>query len=142
MYNQNILKEEERIMKKLIVVALILVLTAGVVYARGYEVQKRAGEFDVAVSIDRNPPVTGDNNVSIVVKNASGKVVNDAKVKLEYGMPAMMGMPAMDYKTDAALAGSEYKAVMNLSMSGSWNIVVKIIKAGKTASMKFTIDAK
>ena len=57
-------------------------------------------------------------------------------------MPAMPGMPAMNYKTDALLQGVEYKAVMGLSMSGSWNIAVKITKAGKTATLKFTVDAK
>jgi hypothetical protein len=51
-------------------------------------------------------------------------------------------MPAMNYKADAALKGGEYKAVMNLSMSGPWNITVKITSAGKTSSAKFSIDAR
>jgi len=129
-------------MKKLLVVALVLVLSAGVVYAKGYEVNKKAGEYDVMATIDRNPPVTGDNEISIVVKDAAGKNVKDAAVEVDYSMPAMMGMPAMNYKTDAVLKGDVYKAKMELSMSGSWNIAVKIVKAGKTATMKFTIDAK
>jgi len=29
-----------------------------VVFAKDYEVKKKAGEFDVVVTIDRNPPVT------------------------------------------------------------------------------------
>jgi hypothetical protein len=56
-------------------------------------------------------------------------------------MPAMSGMPAMNYKTNAELKDNAYKAKINLSMTGSWNIAVKIIKGGKTASMKFSIDA-
>jgi hypothetical protein len=129
-------------MKGLGVVVLVLLLVAGIAYAKDYEVKKKAGEYDVEVKIDRNPPVVGDNNVSIEIKGASGHHVRDAKVVVDYGMPAMPGMPAMNYKTDAELKGDLYKAKMNLSMSGSWNIAVKITREGKTSTMKFTVDAK
>jgi hypothetical protein len=129
-------------MKKIVAAVMVVLLAAGAVYAKGYEVQKKAGEYDVLVVIDRNPPTTGDNAVTVTVKDATGAIVKDAQVKVDYSMPAMPGMPAMNYKTDAILKGNEYKAVMGLSMGGSWNIVVKITKAGKTSSLKFTIDAK
>jgi len=129
-------------MKRLGLVVFVLLLVAGIAYAKDYEVKKKAGEYDVEVKIDRNPPVVGDNNVKIEIKDSSGKYVTDAKVVVDYGMPAMPGMPAMNYKTDAELKGDEYKAKMNLSMSGSWNIAVKITRAGKTSTMKFTVDAK
>jgi len=129
-------------MKKSILIVLAIVLAAGAAYAKGYEVQKKAGEYDVTVAIDRNPPVTGNNGISILVKDPAGKAVRDAAVKVEYSMPAMPGMPAMNYKTDTVLQGDEYKAVMSLSMGGSWNIAVKISKAGKTSTVKFTVDAK
>ncbi|MCL4476026.1 MAG: FixH family protein [Nitrospirae bacterium] len=129
-------------MKRLAVVTMVLLLVAGIAYAKDYEVKKKAGEYNVEVKIDKNPPVVGDNNIEIEIKDASGKYVTDAKVVVEYSMPAMPGMPAMNYKTDTELKGYEYKAKMNLSMSGSWNIAVKITKAGKTSTMKFTVDAK
>jgi len=129
-------------MKKAAVVILVLVMAASVAYAKGYEVQKKAGEYDVTVTFDRNPPIAGDNGVSIAVKDATGKIVKDAQVKVEYSMPAMMGMPAMNYKADAVLQGDEYKTSLGLSMSGSWGIAVKIVKAGKTSTLKFTVDAK
>ena len=129
-------------MKRLWLVVFVLLLVAGIAYAKDYEVKKKAGEYDVEVKIDRNPPVVGDNNVKIEIKDSSGKYVTDAKVVVDYGMPAMPGMPAMNYKADAELKGNEYKAKMNLSMSGSWNIAVKITRAGKTSTMKFTVDAK
>ena len=129
-------------MKRLAVFSLILLLIAGIAYAKDYEVKKKAGEYNVEVKIDKNPPVVGDNNIEIEIKDASGKYVTDAKVVVEYSMPAMPGMPAMNYKTDTELKGYEYKAKINLSMSGSWNIAVKITKAGKTSTMKFTVDAK
>ncbi|MEK7789670.1 MAG: FixH family protein, partial [Planctomycetota bacterium] len=86
-------------MKRLTVVTLILLLIAGIAYAKDYEVKKKAGEYDVVVKIDKNPPVVGDNNIEIEIKDASGKYVTDAKVRVEYSMPAMPGMPAMNYKT-------------------------------------------
>ena len=129
-------------MKKLVVAGVFLMLLAGIAFAKEYEVAKKAGDYDVVVNIDKNPPVVGDNRVVIEIKDASGKYVTDAKVKIDYGMSAMPGMPAMDYKTEAELKGSAYKAIMNLSMSGPWNIAVKITKGGKTSAMKFTVDAK
>ena len=128
-------------MKKLAIITLILILIAGIAYAKDYEVKKKAGEYDVEVKIDKNPPIVGDNNITIEIKDASGKYVTDAKVKVEYSMPAMPGMPAMNYKTDTELKGDEYKAKINLSMSGSWNIALKITRSGKTATMKFNVDA-
>jgi hypothetical protein len=129
-------------MKKLLLIGMAVLLSASVAVAKDYEVKKKAGEFDVVVTIDRNPPVTGDNGVTVSVKDADGKVVKDAKVVVDYSMPAMPGMPAMNYKADAVQKGDEYKAVMNLSMAGSWNVAVKISAGGKNGSMKFTIDAK
>lgn len=129
-------------MKRLVLFTVILVLVAGIAYAKDYEVKKKAGEFDVVVKIDKNQPIVGDNNITIEIKDSSAKYVTDAKVVVDYSMPAMPGMPAANYKADAELKGNEYKAKMNLSMSGPWSITVKIMKGGKTASMKFTVDAK
>ncbi len=128
-------------MKRSIVLTVVLLLVAGIAYAKEYEVQKKAGDYNIEVKIDKNPPIVGDNNITIEVKDSSGKYVTDAKVRVDYSMPAMPGMPAMNYKTDAELKGNEYTAKMNLSMSGSWNVAVKITRAGKTSAMKFSVDA-
>jgi hypothetical protein len=80
--------------------------------------------------------------MDIAIKDTSSKAITDATVAVEYGMPAMPGMPAMNYKTDAQLKGNTYKAVMNLSMGGSWYINVKVTRADKTQTMKFTVDVK
>jgi hypothetical protein len=129
-------------MKRMVVFMAVLMFTAGAAYAKGYEVQKKAGEYDVTVTFDKGTPVASDNEVVIVVKDATGKAVTDAQVKAESSMPGMPGMPPMNYKVDAVLQGDVYKATLSLPMSGSWNLAVKITKAGKTATMKFTVDAK
>ena len=121
--------------------ALVLVL-AGAVYASGLEVQKKAGDYNVEVRFDKNPPSTGNNGVEIAISDASGKSVTDAKVMVSYSMPAMSGMPAMNYRTEALLTGAKYAATLNLSMSGSWNVAVKIAKAGKSSAVRFNVDAQ
>jgi len=129
-------------MRKVLMIGLVMLLSSGVALAKEYEVKKKAGDFDVVVTIDKNPPVTGDNNVTVSVKDAAGKAVKDAKVVVDYSMPAMPGMPPMNYKADAMPKGDAYAATMNLSMAGPWNVTVKISAGGKTGSMKFTVDAK
>jgi hypothetical protein len=128
-------------MKRLAVVTLVVLMVVGVAYAKDYEVSKKAGEYTVDISIDRNPPVTGNNNMEIAVKDAAGKAVTDAKVVVEYSMAPMPGMPAANYKTEAALKGDKYKATMNLSMAGPWSVAVKVTR-DKTQTAKFTLDAK
>ncbi len=127
-------------MRKMAAIAMVLILIAGIAYAKNYEVKKKAGDYDVVATLDKNPPVAGDNLLTVAIKDTSGQAVTDAKVKVEYSMPAMPGMPAMNYKADAKLDGSQYKAALNLSMSGAWNVAVKITKGGKTSTMKFNLD--
>jgi len=129
-------------MKKILLSVFAVMMVFGIVYAKDYEVKKKAGDYDVEAKIDRNPPVVGDNHITVEVKDAAGKYVTDAKVVVDYSMPAMPGMPPMNYKTDAELKGNAYKATMNLSMSGPWNIAIKVTKAGKTSTAKFNIDAR
>jgi hypothetical protein len=93
-------------------------------------------------SIDKNPPIAGKNNMSVKVQDAQGKAVTDAKVAIDYVMPAMPGMPAMSYKANAALKGDSYKAEINFSNSGPWTVTIKISRAGKIERMKFSVDVQ
>lgn len=136
-----ILKKEKK-MKKIALFSVILVLVAGVAFAKSYEVTKKVGEYTVIASIDKNPPIAGENALTVSVKDASGKAVTDAKVKVDYSMPAMPGMPAMNYKADAVMKDGLYSAKLNLSMSGGWNIAVKVARGGKISTMKFNVDAQ
>ncbi len=127
--------------RKLTISVAVLLLIVGVAYAAN-TITKKAGDHTVEVTMDKNPPVTGKNNVDIAVKDKAGKAVTDAKVVVEYSMPAMPGMPPMNYKANAELKGETYRAVMNPSMAGPWNVAVKIARGGKTDTAKFTIDVK
>ena len=129
-------------MKRFVLAWAVVFLASGLAMAKDFEVTKKAGDYTVVVTIDKNPPTTGDNNLSVAVKDGAGADVADAKVSVEYSMPAMPGMPAMKYDTNAALAGKVYKTKVNFSMSGSWNMVIKVIRGGKTAQARFTVDAR
>lgn len=124
------------------VIAVALLFAAGVVYAKDYEVKKKADGYDITVLIDKNPPITGDNNMAVRVRDAFGKDIADATVKVEYSMPAMPGMPPMAYKATALLSGGEYKTKVNFPMAGAWNVVVKVTRGAKTTPVKMNIDVR
>jgi hypothetical protein len=115
---------------------------ASTAQAADFKVEKQAGDYSVTIVIDKNPPSTGKNNVAIEIRDKSGTAVADMKVRVEYSMPAMAGMPAANYKTDAKADGGKYTAVMDLTMSGTWNVVVKFKKSGgKIDKITFSVDA-
>ena len=119
-----------------------LLLPESLSLARGYEAKKKAGEYEVEIQIDRNPPVVGENNITIEIKDGAGKKVTDSKVLVNYYMPPMPRMPPMNYRTEAKLSGSEFRARMKLIMSGPWYVVVIINREGKTSTAKFNIEAQ
>jgi hypothetical protein len=132
--------QEVTIVKRFLIATLILMLTAGLAFAKAYEVNKKAGEYSVGIKMDKNPPAVGMNNMEIVITDKIGNPVKDAKVLVDYGMPAMPGMPAMAYKADAMNHGDTYHAALNISMKGPWYVNVKITHQGKAVSTKFTVD--
>ena len=132
--------KREEFMKRVTVILAVLLLAFGVAYAKDYTVMKKAGGYTVYVKMDKNPPISGKNQIEVSVQDASGAEIADAAVLVEYSMPAMPGMPAMNYKTKTEVKNKKYMATVDFSMSGAWNINVKITRAGKTHSVKFNVD--
>jgi YtkA-like len=128
--------------RRYLALPLVVFLVVGVAYARSYEVTKKAGAFETAVRIDRNPPIVGDNRIEIEIRDQDGKSITDASVLVNYYMPPMPRMAPMNYITDAKLTGDTYKATMNFIMSGPWIIAVKIDHDGKRSTAKFNVDAQ
>jgi hypothetical protein len=131
-------------MKRSIMIStLVLVLLVSVTaYAKDYEMTKKAGDYTVLITIDKNPPVTGKNNIAVGIKDGAGKDVTDATVAIDYVMPPMPGMPAMNYKAGVSLKDKRYVATLDFSMAGAWGITVKITRGGKTQSVKLNVDVK
>ena len=127
-------------MKRFATALIILLLAAGLVYAKDYTVMKKAGSYTVEVKLDKNPPITGPNKMEINIQDDKEIKVTDATVVVEYVMPAMPGMPSMNYKAKAELNGNRYLANVNFSMSGAWAVNIKITRAGKTQAVKLNVD--
>jgi len=117
-------------------------LGLGSASAATLELKKKAGPYDVELRIDRNPPVVGDNGLSLKIMDGNGAVLKDAKVLVNYYMPPMPRMAPMNYKTPAKLKKDAYTISMHLIMAGPWIIVVKITVGEKTTSARFQIDAR
>ena len=134
--------------KRFLELTLISLLIFSVLFMTGcqagnaYKATKTAGKYIVTLQMNHNPPVAGKNEATVNVKDQSGNAVTDAKVIVEYSMPAMPGMPAMNHKADTVLEGKAYKTTIDLMMSGSWTITTKINRAGKIESARFTVDAR
>lgn len=94
------------------------------------------------MTLDKNPVITGDNLITITVRDAYGKVIPDAKVKLEYSMPAMPGMPAMNYKASLVAQAGKYTGKLNFSTQGAWSVNIKVDALGKTDKTKLNIDVQ
>ena len=126
-----------------ILFSLCFVLLAAVADARNYEASKKAGDYDIGIVIDRNPPVAiGDNNLEIEIKDKDGKQVTDAQVLVNYYMPPMPRMAPMSYKTEARMKKGKYHATMKFIMAGPWYIAIIIHHGGKTSTTKINVDAQ
>jgi hypothetical protein len=111
--------------------------------AKNYEASKKAGEYDVEIVIDRNPPVAiGDNKLEIEIKDKDGKQVTDAQVLVNYYMPPMPRMAPMNYKTEARMKKGKYHATMKFIMAGPWYIAIIIHHGGRTSTTKINVDAQ
>lgn len=128
--------------KVLFIMIFILAFVADAPAAREYKAKKKTPDYAVEMRIDRNPPIVDKNRLTLEITDGSGRHVTNAKVTVNYYMPPMPGMPPMNYTTLAGLSGNRYVVMMDLIMSGPWNIVVKITRGGKTSTVRFAIDVR
>ena len=132
---------------KIFVPVILLVLLnfyfiPGIAHAGVFAASRKAGPYLVGIQIDKNPPIIGENNIEIEIKDAMGRTISDASVMVNYYMPPMPRMVPMNYRTDASFRGGKYRTTMNLIMEGPWYIAVKVNLAGKTSTAKFHIDVR
>jgi hypothetical protein len=128
--------------KMVIVGFLLLFVFLETVEARDYRVRKKAGGFTFDIALNRNPPVLGDNDIRIHIKDAQGNPVQDVRVLVTYYMPPMSGMPPMNYTIPTQLKNKAYCATMDLIMTGPWNIVIRLRNQGKWMKIIFPIDVR
>jgi Cu(I)/Ag(I) efflux system membrane fusion protein len=86
------------------------------------------GPYRVGVATSPDPPVTGENVLTLVVKDAAGRPVADAAVQVVVWMPAMGAMPYMESRGRVRAAGSGvYRAQYALAMAGDWEVGIRIL---------------
>jgi len=111
-------------MKKIVLFGVLMLLMAGVVYAKDYSVTKKAGPLEVTLKMDNDPVKAGsDNKTTIEVRDAAGSDLEVASVELYYFMPSM---PAMNYGAKAKREGNAYSADIKPTMPGEWKVDVKV----------------
>lgn len=90
-----------------------------------------AGGYTLQARLDPDPPVVGENALRLRVLDPAGKRVEGAHVGARAYMPAMGAMPAMEARGAADdSGGGNYHPSFNLSMSGNWDLTVRVEKDG------------
>lgn len=124
---------------------LVAIISAALIFgcSKGYESQKSVGDLTVALKADRYPLVKADNALSVIVTDATGKAITDAKVDVQYYMPPMPGMAPMEFSTPTTLKGSAYSFTVKPPMEGGWKVEVTVARPGKPAVMAtFNLDVR
>jgi len=131
-------------MKKMFLILMILVAVPSLqALANEYAEKGKAGNFNVEVKMDRNPPGRGNNDMRIYIEDKGRQPVTDAHVEVQYLMPSFPGRaPMMEYNTIAKISGTHYRAQMDLNMAGEWTVILSVARAGKTETMQFSFVVK
>ncbi len=89
------------------------------------ETTEDPGRFDFSVQMTPNPPRTGENVVEVRVRDAEGRPVTDADIRVLLSMAPMpsMNMPAMRSEARLTHAGNGvYRGPATISMAGRWDV--------------------
>src|SRR5260370_6823813 len=122
--------------------ALVLVGFVAASCAKQKSAAAKAGDLDVQVAIEPDPPTTGENRLHILIRDASGKPVDDAQLTFEYDRPAMGAMPEMKGGGEVkAEGGGRYTIAYPLSMQADWSLTLGIDAPGHPhASIKLKVS--
>ena len=136
-------------MRNLILTILILLSVAGAALAGDGTLKGKAGDYTVEAAFNPAPPARGPDEISISVKDGSGKNITGATVVVDYFMTGVMSpsqkfveIPYRMYHAPTLLRGATYKADLDLWIAGGWHIDVRIIEEGRTAKASFYVLVK
>ncbi|WP_163534097.1 FixH family protein [Helicobacter suis] len=118
-----------------------LLLACGLVFGslQAWELTIKAKEAQVALKADKDL-VDGDNKFDLV-PTLGGKVLKDASIKLNFIVPEMPGMAAMNKEAQVREKDGIYRAEVNLPMNGPWQIKVQVrTKEGKIYQGEGSVD--
>ncbi len=92
-----------------------------------------AGALQVGAFTTPNPPTTGENVLTVVLRDAQGKPARGATVETIVSMPAMGAMPYMESRgVFRESAPGVYQARIGLAMAGDWDLRIRMaLRAGE-----------
>jgi Cu(I)/Ag(I) efflux system membrane fusion protein len=110
--------------------------------ARQKTTEVKAGDLDVQIAIEPDPPTTGENRLRLSIRDASSKSVDGAQVAFEYDMPAMGAMSEMKGGGEVkAEGGGRYIVTYPLAMAGDWYLALGIDAPGHPhASLRLKVS--
>jgi hypothetical protein len=123
------------------ILAVSVVVLAGC--SKGYETKRSAGDLSVTLKAARYPLIKGDNALSVIIADPSGKTVDDATVTARYYMPPMPGMAPMEYQATVRAKSGRYDLSANIPMEGGWRVDVTAAQPGiSPTTATFNVDAR
>ncbi len=100
---------------------------------------KKKGDVTLTLVTKPSPPVDGENFLHLIVTDAVGKPIENAKVVFSYTMP-MPGMKAV--KAPASFKNGQYEAKAKFGMAGTWEVTAIVTVPGKPEIQEtFTLEA-
>lgn len=99
------------------------------------------GDVRVDVVPTPNPPESGQNTLSIILKDELDKAIDDAEVQLDVFMPSMGTMPRMEEKGKVVPKGNgSYNATFDLPMGGTWEFSIKVKKGAISSIAHYSLS--
>ncbi len=113
----------------------ILLLLAACSRAPATAAQAKAGDLDVQLGVEPDPPITGENHLLVTLRDGD-KPVDGATLALDVDMPAMGAMPEMKAQgAPTALGNGRYSLAYPLAMQGDWFLSLSVEAAGHPKSL-------
>jgi hypothetical protein len=112
-------------------------VTPGVLSKSGNGYAGKAGNLNVAVTMNPTPAAFSTTTFDLTLTDEKGAAVSDAKVSLDLTMPSMW-MPSNKPQAQS-LGDGKYQAAGRFTMRGGWRINVIIERGGQKQTAYFDI---
>lgn len=98
---------------------------------------KRAGDYEVSMNVDPNPPSAGGTAEMTFEVRKNGHPLEEAKPRLVTDMPKMpMNTPAVPLESDGP---GRWKANVKFPMAGGWAATMTLPSGGDEVSFEFDV---
>ena len=96
---------------------------------------KQSGDLFVSIYSNHNPPIQGANIFEVVVADANGQPITDAKISFDIDMTNMSHGKNVVEAT--SIGEGHYNGKVAFLMPGPWRVLVAIERSGQTSTIRF-----